>query len=148
MDEAQLKHYNQAELIIGRYQLSQALQLYHKNTYKIIFRAWKFQTIKASGARAYAVKKMKRKQVRLFQFWYKFARKKALKRRRRILATVMGNYATKARCFARIKQCISNTQRIEKVVGTLHKKARLFKLAGTHIREFRRLHNLRLFYHR
>eukprot|EP01040_Poterioochromonas_malhamensis_P005054 gene5054-5417_t len=148
MDEAMLQHRDNAEVIIGRYQLMQALAMYHRNTYKVFFRAWKFQTIQASGARAYAIKKMKRKEKRFFEFWHKLARKRALRRRRRILATVIGNYATKARCFERIKLFIDNNRRIEAVVGTLHKKARLFRLAGTHIREFRRLHALRMAYHK
>ncbi len=60
MDEALLHHRDNAEVIIGRYKLSQALALYTRNTFKTVFRAWKLQTIRASGARAYAVRKMKR----------------------------------------------------------------------------------------
>jgi hypothetical protein len=148
MDEALLHHRDNAEFIIARYQHSQAMALYEKNTYRSIFRVWKLVTIKASGARAYAIKKIKRKQKRLFAFWYKYSRKKALRKRRRVLASVIGTYAIKARCFARIKLFIANYKRIEQVIGTLHRKARLFKLAGTHLREFRRLNAMKTFYHR
>jgi hypothetical protein len=148
MDEATLYHRDNCEFIIARYQHQQALALHNKNTYKLIFRAWKFQTIKASGARAYAIKKMKRKEKVLFLFWLRFAKRKALKRKRRILATVMGSYGMKARCFERIKLFNYNQKKIERVLGTIHKKARLFKLAGTHIREFRRLNDMKIFYHR
>jgi hypothetical protein len=44
-----------------------------------------------------------RKQKRFFVFWHFHAAFKHQKRRRRLLAEVMGNYTMKARCFARIK---------------------------------------------
>lgn len=84
----------------------------------------------------------------MIRFWRKFAKKIRVKRRQRMLAEVMGNYAIKARIFARIKLHNQNVKRIERVVGSLHPRVRYFKLAGTHLREYYRLHSLRTFYHR
>jgi hypothetical protein len=82
MDEALLHHRDNAEVIIGRYKLSQALALYTRNTFKTVFRAWKVQTIRASGARAYAVRKMKRYCASNFYFYYSRSHAVDLGRRR------------------------------------------------------------------
>ncbi|RYY89068.1 hypothetical protein EON63_01455 [archaeon] len=59
----------------------------------------------------------------------------------------MGTYAIKARCFLRIKIHNTNYKHIQKVVGSLHKNARQFALAGTHLRNYFRLSLIRRYYH-
>lgn len=89
-----------------------------------------------------------RKLFRFFTFWQKLARRRTIRHRRKTLAETIGTYAIKARCFARIKLFIQNYKRIEGTIGIMHARGRYFKLAGTHLREFRRINNLRIFYHR
>jgi hypothetical protein len=83
----------------------------------------------------------------MFLFWVKFAKRKVMRRRRRILASVIGTYNIKARIFARIKLFNQTIRKVEKIVGTLAKKRRAYELAGCHLREYYRLHALRSFYH-
>lgn len=148
VDEAQQFHKNNAEVIIARHKLAQAMAMYQKNTVKVIFREWKLYILRSTGVRMYHTRKLRRKVQRFFFFWFKLARRKTIKRRRRILGEVMGTYNIKARCFARIKLFNSNFKRIEQIVGSLHKRGRQFRLAGTHLREFRRINSLKVFYHR
>ncbi len=53
-----------------------------------------------------------RKRHRFFKFWDKLTSRMRIKRRKRYLAEIIGNYALKARCFARIKLFIYNTGRV------------------------------------
>ena len=71
-----------------------------------------------------------------------------IKRRKRYLAEVIGNYSLKARSFARIKLFIYNAERVNRVVGTFDRKGRLQKLGGYHLREYRRKSWLKKYYHR
>ena len=71
-----------------------------------------------------------------------------IKRRKRYLAEIIGNYALKARCFARIKLFIYNTERVHRIVGSFDRKGRLEKLGGFHLREYSRKSRLRKYYHR
>lgn len=84
----------------------------------------------------------------MFTFWQKIARRRAIRHRRKTLAETIGMYSIKARCFARIKLFIQNNKKIESVIGIMHARSRMFKLAGTHLREFRRMNRLKIFYHR
>lgn len=148
LDEATMQHQENADMIIARRQLSLAIGLYTKHIKRRQFIAWKLITIRLSGANAFILKILKRQSMRLFVFWLRFTKQKVMKRRRRILATVIGAYNIKARCFLRIKVFNQTIRKIEQTVGTLAKKRRIYELGGCHIREYYRLSSLRALYHR
>lgn len=148
LDESQLYHKSQAELIINKHKLSQALLLYHTHLLRAVVRGWRSATIRATGARIFLLRKNFRKKRRSFRFWLQLSRYRGIRRRRRALADVMAAYSLKARCFQRIKLHNANVKKIERVVGSLHRKARLFNLFGTHLRQFYRLQLLKNYYHR
>lgn len=60
LDESQLYHFKNADAIVGRYQLTQALIIADHNCLKHVFRAWKMFTITTTGARVYNIVKIKR----------------------------------------------------------------------------------------
>jgi hypothetical protein len=60
LDESQMHHHDNAEVIISRFKMEQALNMYKKNTSKVFFREWKLHTLRSTGVRAYANKKLKR----------------------------------------------------------------------------------------
>eukprot|EP00981_Chlorochromonas_danica_P014826 scaffold8997_cov171-Ochromonas_danica.AAC.1 len=148
LDESQLYHKSQAEVIINKHKLSQALLLYHNHLLRAVVRGWRSATIRATGARIFLLRKNFRKKRRSFRFWLQLSRYGGIRRRRRALADVMAAYSLKARCFQRIKIHNANVKKIEKVVGSLHRKARLFNLFGGHLRQFYRLQILKNYYHR
>lgn len=143
LDEAQLQHAYAADVIISRYQNQQALVIFTKNTKKHFFRAWKIQTIKASGARAFASKRLELRAKRWLCRWQRIARRYALYRRKRLLAQVMGDYAIKARCFQRILKHNSSLHRITRIAGCLLPESKRLLLALGHLREVRRLYTQR-----
>lgn len=148
LDESQLYHKDQAEIIIARHKLSQALLMYQRNVSKLIFKEWRSITIRATGARVFNFRKDTQKKRTAMRFWLYYAHRRAIRRKRRVLADVMGAYALKARCFLRIKLFNENIRKIVRAVGSLHKNRRQFELAGTHLRQYFRLHALRVHYHR
>jgi hypothetical protein len=77
----------------------------------------------------------------------KFYRFKKIKKNRRILAEIMGLYTIKGRIFARIKLNLFCARKLKKI-GLIDKTAKKQRLAGSHIREFKRLNQLKIFYHR
>jgi hypothetical protein len=89
-----------------------------------------------------------RRRARFFKFWDKLTSRLRIKRRRRYLAEIMGNYSLKARSFARIKLFIYNAERAQRIVGNFDRKGRLQKLGGFHLREYSRKSRLRKYYHR
>ena len=78
-------------------------------------------------------------KVVFFNFWRKLSSTERVKRNKRILADVMGNYSMKARYFARIKLAIYTEGYIVRTVGRFNKHAKTEKLAFAHMREFIRL---------
>ncbi len=60
LDESQMHHHDLAENIIARFKYEQALNMYKKNTSKVFFREWKLHTLRSTGVRAYANKKLRR----------------------------------------------------------------------------------------
>jgi hypothetical protein len=75
--------------------------------------------------------------ILLLKWWDRLTVNLRMKRRKRYLAEVMGNYSYKARAFARIKLFIFN------YVGSFDRSGRAQKLGGFHLREYRRRHRLR-----
>lgn len=65
-----------------------------------------------------------------------------------MLARVMGDYALKARTFARIKLFNYSTDKIHRAAGKYKKVTKLIVHGFFHIREFMRIGNLRLAFHR
>jgi hypothetical protein len=146
LDESQITCMQQAELIISKHRLSQALMMFARNTTRTVFREWRSVTIQETGARIYIWRKNARQLQRALLFWLKYARWRQVRRRRRALAEVMGAYAVKARCFLRIQLHNTNHRKVERIAGSLHPRARMHKLAGSHLRAFHRVRALRLFY--
>lgn len=143
LDEAQVHHLENAEAIISRFQSQQAYVIFRKNSLRATFRGWKTVTVKASGARAFAQARLRQRALRWLQKWRRISRRYALYRRRRVLAQVMGDYALKARCFRRISLHNTLIRRVTRIVGSLDTHAKQLTLAATHLREFRRLFDLR-----
>ncbi len=148
IDEAQLFHRDNAERLLTRYKLSQALKIYARNCLKVVVKEWRLVSLRESGVRNYIMKKMYRKRKRLFLWLYSYTKHKWRKRKKRMLADVMGMYAIKARCFARIRLFNYNTARLRYLVGGLDKNGKKHLLAGTHLREFRRLNTEKVAFHR
>ena len=81
----------------------------------------------------------------MFKFWFKMAEKQVLRRRRRLLAEVMGCYTVKARTFARIKLFNYNTRRYAASADQFDKPVKMMRQGVAHLRYFLRLRDLRFF---
>eukprot|EP01031_Cornospumella_fuschlensis_P038311 gene38311-46556_t len=147
LDLAQSKSLSMAESIIGRYKLEQALHMYMQTICRKVLVEWRLVALRETGARVYLYRKNMRYKRRFLRFWLSYSKRRLARRKRRLLADIMGTYAIKARCFLRIKIHNANYKHIQKVVGSLHKNARQFALAGTHLRNYFRLVQLRRYYH-
>jgi hypothetical protein len=97
LDHSQVESIYVADAIVAKFQVRKALAFAQFNVYKRVVSQWKRETLTASIIRRFAIKKYKTRQVKVFKFWFKMAEKQALRRRRRLLAEVMGNYTIKAR---------------------------------------------------
>lgn len=148
LDEKQVRHMTKVDSILEKFQLTRAVYFHSKHLYQFVFKAWKLITIRQTGARVYAILKFKRKSRKLLLHWKRIARQSALKRRRRILAEVMGCYAIKARVFLAIKVFVIQSRRIARITGNAisnQSAVHQLRLASTHLRLFYRLRLLRLF---
>eukprot|EP01032_Pedospumella_encystans_P023391 gene23391-26478_t len=135
-DEAQMRHRDNAEALLMRHKLGQAIHMYNRTILRIVYKEWKLEMLRESGVRNFIRKVLYRKRHRFFKFWDKLTSRMRIKRRKRYLAEIIGNYALKARCFARIKLFIYNTERVHRVVGSFDRRGRLEKLGGFHLREY------------
>lgn len=50
-DEAQLRHRDNAEGLLMRHKLSQAIRKYHKSLLKVVYREWKLEMLREAGVR-------------------------------------------------------------------------------------------------
>jgi hypothetical protein len=95
--------------------------------------------------------KAQRKERDFLLFWRDDSIKTVQRRRRRILAEVMGNYCVMGRCFAKIRLFNYLHRKIKAATkasrgGDKHQKRVL--LGGTHMRNYFRLAALKAFFHR
>jgi hypothetical protein len=145
LDNSQVESIHVVDLIFAKFQLRKALAFAQFNVYKRCVFQWKKETLTASIIRRFAIKKYKMKQRSMFKFWFKMAEKQVLRRRRRLLAEVMGNYTIKARTFARIKLFNYNTRRYAASADQFDKPVKMMRQGVAHIRYFLRLRDLRYF---
>ena len=131
-----------------RFKVQQAMHIYKKNLLKSMWVDWVAAARRLSVVRRHNMRKYKYKKVLFFNFWRKLSSTERVKRNKRILADVMGNYSMKARYFARIKLAIYTEGYIIRTVGRFNKHAKTEKLAFSHMREFIRLKWQRQLYHR
>ena len=97
--------------------------------------------------RAFAAQKYVRRRRGFFRFWAALTARTLLRRRRKLLAEVMGNYALKSRTFARIRIFNYQTRYITRTAGRFNKFAKQEKMGLMHLREFSRLGQLRRAFH-
>jgi hypothetical protein len=148
LDDQQVTALQATDRILYRFKLQQALHIYKKNLLKSMWVDWVLAARRLSVVRRHNNRKYKYKKVVLFQFWRKLASTERVKRNKRILADVMGNYAMKARVFHRIKLFVYQESYIIRVAGRFNKHAKTEKLAFSHMREFIRLAWQRQLYHK
>eukprot|EP01038_Epipyxis_sp_PR26KG_P013402 gene13402-17970_t len=148
MDEDQELALSSAENIFMRYKLKQALQMHINHLMKTVFTEWKLSVLREAGVRNHIIGRLYLRRKMFFRFWNALTIHKVIRRRRRMLAEVMGSYTIKARCFNRIKLFNFNTRRERVVVGGFNRKAKFFRLFETYVRQFKRLFTLRKHYHR
>jgi hypothetical protein len=55
-DEAQMRHKDNAEALLMRHKLSQALMLYHRSILRVVYREWKLEMLRESGVRNFVKK--------------------------------------------------------------------------------------------
>lgn len=83
----------------------------------------------------------------LFVFWLHYTQACNVRRRRRILADVMGKYSLKARCFARIKLFNYYALLINKAAGKYEENHKRVFEGFARLREFLRLAAMKKRYH-
>lgn len=148
LDEAQLIAMSNADVIMYRYKLKQAIGIYSRSIYRKMFKDWLVFTLEQSKVRSFGRIRFVRLRNAYIKFWRQYARRKITRRRKRLLAEVMGLYAIKARIFARIKLFNYNTKRLAAVVGKADLSIRVSQLGGYHLREYYRLTRMKSFFHR
>lgn len=148
LDENQLSALQASDRIMYRFKLQQALHIYKKNLMKAMWVDWVLAARRLSVVRRHNLRKYKYKKIVFFNFWRKLSSTERVKRNKRILADVMGNYAMKARVFHRIKLYVYQEGYIIRTVGRFNKHAKSEKLAFSHLREYVRLSWQRLLYHK
>lgn len=77
-----------------------------------------------------------------------YTQKQTLKRRRQILAEVMGAYTIKARFFHRIRLFNYTSTLINKAAGKFYVVKKQAFQGFAHLREFRRLWKMRKYFHK
>mmetsp|Transcript_21860 Transcript_21860/g.48872 ORF Transcript_21860/g.48872 Transcript_21860/m.48872 type:complete len:1042 (-) Transcript_21860:89-3214(-) len=146
-DDAQLRAKDNAEAILFRHKIAQAVRFYHKTILRRVYREWKLEMLRESGVRVFLLRVLYRRRHRFFKWWDRLTVNLRNKRRGRYLADVMGNYSLKARAFARIKLFIFTSARLARYVGSFDKSGRAQKMGGFHLREYGRRSKLRKAYH-
>jgi hypothetical protein len=107
------------------------------------FKSWKIYVQKEMRLLIFTRSKMQRKMRRAVQKWFKHMIRAVQRRRRAIFAEVMGAYAIKARCFARVKLYNYVNRRINRCSGAHDRIAKSVAQGMSHIREFKRLRGRR-----
>ena len=110
---------------------------------KRCFKQWKETCLTDAIIRKFAQKKIYKLRILMFKFWFKTSQTHALKRRRKLLAEVMGCYTVKARIFARIKLFNYMNRRLMASVAKFDKPVKFLRQAQAHLRIYFRLHDLR-----
>ncbi len=147
LDEHQLHALRTSDTIMYRFKLQQALHIYTKSLYRRMFDDWNAAAKTLSAVRRHSQRRFHKKKVQLFRFWRKLASTRTVRKKKNILALVMGNYSLKSRTFYRIKLFNYQTGYIMRTVGTFNKYAKKQKAAFSHLREYVRLRWLRERYH-
>lgn len=146
-DEEQSHAQHRADIILVRFKLVQAYAMYKRHLYRDCYRTWYLAARRLAVVRQFAAQKYVRMRRSMFRFWRRLVARTLLRRRRKLLAEVMGNYALKGRSFGRIRLFNYQTRYITRTVGRFNKHAKTEKLGFMHLREFVRLGALRRAYH-
>lgn len=147
-DEEQSHAQNRADVVLYRFKLMQAYAMYQRSLSRGSFVTWKEAAKRNALVSRFAAQRFHRKRRGFFRFWRSDVAKLLLRRRRKLLAEVMGNYALKSRTFGRIRIFNYQTRYIFRTVGRFNPNAKNEKLAFMHLRNFVRLGLCRRALHR
>lgn len=136
---------HEADLIVAKYQIQKALNFAIQQSNKRCFREWVIKCASMARIRTFGMKKLQKMRRIMFKFWFTISQKQVLRRRRRLLAEVIGLYTLKARVFARIKLFNYNARRINAIAAKYDKPVKFLHQALSHLRIFIRLSDLKLF---
>lgn len=148
LDEEQVNAQHRSDIIMYRFKLMQAYAMYQRHLIRGSYNTWREAAKRNSIVSQFAANKFMRRRRAYFRFWRSMSAKIVLRRRRKLLAEVMGNYALKSRTFGRIRIFNFQTRYIFNTVGRFNKHAKTEKLGFMHLRAFWRLTRLRLALHR
>ena len=142
-DESQRMAMKNADVIVSKFQTNKALHFAIRQSNKRCFRQWKESCLTDAAIRKFAQRKYIKLRVAMFKFWFKISQKRALQRKRKLLAEVMGCYTIKARMFARIKLFNYTNRRLMATVAKFDKSVKFLRQAQAHLRIYFRLRDLR-----
>jgi hypothetical protein len=94
-DDAQLRAKGNAEALLFRHKIAQAVRFYHKTILRRVYREWKLEMLRESGVRIFLMRVLYRRRHRFFKWWDRLTVNLRNKRQGRYLADVMGNYSLK-----------------------------------------------------
>ena len=147
-DEEQAHALQRSDVIMTRYKVKQAYAMYDRSLKRGTFLTWQAAARRNSVVSFFIRTKFMRRRRGYFRFWRSLVAKTLLRRRRKVLAEVMGNYALKSRTFGRIRIYNYQTRYIFRTVGRFNRNAKWEKHAFMHLRSFVRLVHLRKAFHR
>ena len=148
LDEAQLKAIEKANACLLRDKLNRAMSQY---IYHLKLFCWKrlvLHTREFLLTKNFHLRFRLRLRTIMFRFWLHDTRNVIIKRRRKVLAEIMGCYAIKARCFARIHLFNYNTKRIAMKTLIYDQSVKNISMGLFHLKESKRIISLRCAYHR
>ena len=142
-DESQRMAMKNADVIVSKFLTNKALYFAIRQSNKRCFKQWKETCLTDAAIRKFSLKKIYKLRILMFKFWFKISQKRALKRRRKLLAEVMGCYTIKARIFARIKLFNYTNRRLMASVAKFDKPVKFLRQAQAHLRIYFRIRDLR-----
>jgi len=148
LDEIEYELIVHREAKIMEYLWRRAIEHKEFHTYREVFRGWRRVCVSSALVTRQLKVVLSRKSKRFFIFWHKYSCFKHQKRRRRLLAEVMGSYALKSRAFYRIKLFNYINRNILVVVGHYETNQKIAAEGFAKLRWARTKHSLRKALHR
>jgi hypothetical protein len=148
LDDAQMEGFKTAEAMMYKWKVTEAIQLYNRNSYRYCFTEWCVVVLRETRVRKHYRKHMMIMYGQLFRFWIVDTCKIVNRRKRKLLADIMGIYALKARTFQRFKLFNFTQRRLMKIYGAFELNGKFYNLGGGHLRRYRYLVAIRVSYHK
>ena len=148
LDYEQLQALRRSDYIAQNALLNRALKFRHIVLLRYCIAEWRL--LIANRGTIIAFHKRRRLKYRrdFFLFWfYGYTVPRINKRKKCQLADIIGKYATKLRCFHRIKKHNSNDRRIMQVVGKHDPRVKRIAEGFRRLRRFYKLHQMRCNFH-